>query len=178
MATAMAKSKLTKRENFDVSPDQQAEIEALQDLLGVPSRKEALLYAVHLALHVASEVRNGNEIYICNSQKRDYQRLRFFEIERPELSKWKFLAPRSHPWRKQLYVKGRRLKASDVWSSMVVNKMSREETAQDWDLPLDAVDEIIEYCEENRKLLEMEAEEEKRLLAEKGIIIDSPNSRR
>lgn len=172
----MAKSKSTKRENFDASSEQQAEIDALQELLGVPSRKEALLYAVHFTLHLASEVRNGNQIYFCDSKNKEYQRIRMLELEKPELSKWKYLAPRSHPWRKQLYLKGRRLKAADVWSAMLVNGFTKEETALNWDLPLEAIEEISQYCEENRKLLEMEADEEKRLLAERGIIIDSPNS--
>lgn len=170
----MAKSKPTKRENFDVSLEQQAEIDALQEVLGVPSRKEALLYAVHLTLHMASEVRNGNQIYICNNN--EYQRIRMLEMEKPELSKWNYLAPRSHKWRKQLYVKGRKLKASDVWSSMIANKMTREETAIDWDLPLEAIDEIIEYCESHRNLLKMEADEEKLLLYQMGFNVDSPNS--
>ena len=88
------------------------------------------------------------------------------------MNQWKYLAPRPSSSSRQLYVMGRRLKASDVWSSMIANGMTLEETAEDWNLPLDAMDEIIRYCEENRALLDMEADEERRYLDEAGINLD------
>ena len=40
-----------------------------------------------------------------------------------------FLEKRLHPWRQQLYIKGRRQKAFTVWSDMIVNELTPEEVA-------------------------------------------------
>ena len=68
-----------------------------------------------------------------------------------------------------MYVKGRKLPASAVWTAMMTNNLSVDEAAYNWNLPVPAVQEIIEYCESNKQLLAMEAAEELRLLEEKGI---------
>jgi uncharacterized protein (DUF433 family) len=81
---------------------------------------------------------------------------------------WQFLSPYPQSWRKQLYIKGRKLPASIVWGDMIVNEMTPEESAEDWDLPLEAVQEAIQYCETHRELLDLEAEEERKYLQEQG----------
>ena len=75
-----------------------------------------------------------------------------------EVDGWQYLAKRNHPWRKQLYIKGQKLLASTVWQDMITNGMSVEEAADNWDLPLDAINEVIRYCESYRDLLKLEAE--------------------
>lgn len=55
---------------------------------------------------------------------------------------------------------------------MLVEKMSPEETAKDWDLPLAAVEEAIQYCQTHQDLLRREAEEERHRLEAKGISLE------
>ncbi len=83
---------------------------------------------------------------------------------------WKYLAPRPGSWKKQLFVSGRRLTAANVWLDMLTNKMTPEEAAEDWDLPLEVVQEIVCYCEANYSLITMECEEEKRALQDAGVL--------
>jgi uncharacterized protein (DUF433 family) len=172
----MTKSRDYKRENFDVSPEQQAEIECLQQFMQAPTRKDAVLSAVRLTLQLAAELRKGNQIYIGNERNERFTRLLMLGIEPPMAAGWKYLVEIAHPWRQQLFVKGRRLRASTVWNGMSVNKLSREEAADNWDLPVEAIDEVISYCEANKKLLEMEASEELRRLAQRGISVGSEAS--
>lgn len=80
--------------------------------------------------------------------------------------KWKYLEKSSHPWKKQLYVRGRKLTAATVWASMGVNRLSIEEAADNWDLPQEAIEEIVRYCEANKTLLEAEAAKELELMKE------------
>jgi uncharacterized protein (DUF433 family) len=87
-------------------------------------------------------------------------------------TQWQYLEPRPSSWRKQLYFKGKRLKAFDVWMTMLVEEMSPEETALDWDLPLAAVEEAIQYCQTHQDLLKQEAEAERRYLEERGIDLE------
>jgi uncharacterized protein (DUF433 family) len=82
---------------------------------------------------------------------------------------WQYLEQRPHPWRQQLYIKGKKLRAFTLWVNMMVNEMTPEEAADNWDLPLAAILEVINYCQVNQQLLKQEAEEERRCLEAKGV---------
>jgi len=88
------------------------------------------------------------------------------------MDRWTYLAEQPHRWRRQLYIKGRRLLASTVWRDMLSNDMSRAEAAKNWELPLEAIDEILSYCEANEYLLELETQEEAHRLASAGLQLD------
>lgn len=165
----MTKPKQTKRENFDVSPEQQSEIEMLRELTGALTKKDAILVAVNIALHLVSQTRQGKQIFL--GTKDDLTRFALPGIENLQIPLWTYLVECSHPWKKQLYVKGRNLPAAAVWTSMQVNGMTPDETAQNFELPIDAINEIILYCEANRELLEMEAAEDLLILERKGISV-------
>jgi hypothetical protein len=168
--------KQSKRENFDVSPEQEADINCFQELIKAPTRKDAILTAVRLALQLTAEVKQGNQVYLGRPGCPDRMRLLMPGIEAPNLPR--YLVEHSHPWKRQLYVKGRKLSAASVWTAMQVNKLTREQAAENWDLPIEAIFEIETYCEANRALLEMEAAEEQQRLAEKGISVESKTPRR
>lgn len=87
-------------------------------------------------------------------------------------TQWQYLEKRPHPWQQQLCFKGRRLKAFDVWSDMIVNDMTPQEAALNWELPMAAIEEAIEYCQMHQDLLRREAEEERRRLEAKGISLE------
>jgi hypothetical protein len=85
---------------------------------------------------------------------------------------WQYLESCPHSWRKQLYIKGKKLTAFTVWSDMIANDMTPEEVAESKELPLSAVSEAIEYCQTHQELLKLEAEEERRYLEERGISLE------
>jgi len=87
---------------------------------------------------------------------------------------WQYLESRPHRWRKQLYFKDSRLRPFIVWMDMQTNNQTREEAAEDWDLPLEAVDEAISYCERNWELLRAECEAEKQFLIASGVRLEPP----
>jgi len=86
-----------------------------------------------------------------------------------EIAHWQYLVKRSHPWRRRLYIEGRKLLASTIWQDILSNQMSNEEAADNWDLPLDAIYEVIRYCESHQELLKLEADEEQYRLTTKGV---------
>ncbi len=92
-------------------------------------------------------------------------------------TQWQYLEKRSHPWRQQLYIKGRRVKASVIYSDMIVNEETPEEAAENWDLPLAAISEVIEYCQSHQELLKQEAAEERRIVLE-GVTLEPPVTHR
>ena len=85
-----------------------------------------------------------------------------------EIEDWQCLAKRNHPWRKQLYIKGRKLLAANIWQDMIANGMSCEDAADNWDLPIDAIYEVVSYCKSHQDLLRLEADEEYYRLVAKG----------
>lgn len=164
-----------KRQNFNVTPEQEAEIQWLREAVDAPTTKDAILWAVRVLATLARETRKGGSIYIMDKTG-EKTRVVIPEIEPPAKETWKYLVERPHKWRRQLHVKGRRLRAFSVWMEMLVNDQTREDAAHNWDLPLEAIDEITSYCEQNQGLLEMEADEERRRLLAKGIDLESPAS--
>ncbi len=87
-------------------------------------------------------------------------------------TQWQYIEPRPDSWRKQLYLKGTRIKASVIYSDMIVNEMTEADALYNWDFPLEAIHEIIEYCQTHQELLQSEALEERRRLEAKGVIIE------
>jgi uncharacterized protein (DUF433 family) len=87
-------------------------------------------------------------------------------------TQWQYLEQRPDSWRQQLYIKGRKLTAFTVWSDMIVNNETPTDAAINWELPSEAIREAIEYCETHQELLTFEAEEERRYLEERGVVLE------
>ncbi|MBL1208730.1 MAG: hypothetical protein FWJ34_03050 [Geminocystis sp. GBBB08] len=96
-------------------------------------------------------------------------RLLIPELESNSNEDWLYLVQRPHEWRKQLYIKGRKLLASTVWQDLIINEMSKEEAADNWNLPIAVIEEVISYGETYQDLIKLEAEEEAYRLKEKGV---------
>src|SRR5712692_3325111 len=62
---------------------------------------------------------------------------------------WQYLVRRQHPWRKQLYIKGRNMTARQLVGSMKANEQGEEKAAADYRLPIEAVREALAYVEMN-----------------------------
>lgn len=81
---------------------------------------------------------------------------------------WKHLVFRRHPWRKQLYVRGRNMTVRQLVGGVRANKLSEEQAAANYDLPVEAIREALAYAEENAALLDLEAAYERFLLDQEG----------
>ncbi len=87
-------------------------------------------------------------------------------------ARWQYLIARPHRWRRQLSIKGRNLTVGQLISTIRANHMSPEEASDRLDLPLAAIGEALTYYAENRALIELEATEERRRLAERGLALE------
>jgi hypothetical protein len=81
-----------------------------------------------------------------------------------EVPPWKFLVSRRHPWRKQLYLKGRNLTARQLVGSMHANAFDEAAAAANYHLPVEAVHEAVAYVQANAELLQTESEIERLML--------------
>lgn len=91
------------------------------------------------------------------------------EIE-PLMINYKYLEPRPHRWRKQLYIKGRNMTVWQLVSNMLTECYLPTEAAENYDLPLETIAEALLYCIDNWELIQTEREEEWQRLVAKGII--------
>ena len=83
---------------------------------------------------------------------------------------YKRLERRPHPWRKQLYIRGRNMTVWQLVSGILTYNQTPEEAAEDFELPLDTIAEALLYCVENWNLIQTEREEEWGRLVKRGII--------
>jgi hypothetical protein len=86
------------------------------------------------------------------------------EMRETVVPPWQYLVRRQHPWRQQLYLKGRNLTARQLVGAMKANLLDEAAAAADYRLPVEAVT----YVESNRELLETEAEIERLMLRRGG----------
>jgi uncharacterized protein (DUF433 family) len=87
---------------------------------------------------------------------------------------WQHLVVRRHPWRRQLYLKGRNLTVRQMVGTVKANGWSEDDAARNLDLPVEAVREALRYAEQNQELLNFETAYEHLLLAQKGYRRASP----
>lgn len=160
----------TKRQNFNITPEQEAKLSWLQQVMGTPNIKETILRSLDVVFTLKCNLTKGNRLFLHTSEGE--VRLLIPDLESSDNQDWLFLIKRPHEWRKQLYIKGRKLLASRVWQDLIINQMSKEEAAENWNLPLAVIEEVISYCESHQDLIKLEAEEEAYRLREKGVNLE------
>ena len=166
---AMPGAVTAKRQNFNITPEQEAELFALQSDFAAPTAKDTILKAVHLARVLAAEVKNGKRIGLIDRRSGLVTEIILPELEAAQDSGWTYLVPRPHAWKKQLFIKGRKQTAASLWLDMQTNRMSHAEAAENWDLPVAAIVEAEAYCVQNRALIQLEADEERLALQSAGV---------
>jgi uncharacterized protein (DUF433 family) len=85
---------------------------------------------------------------------------------------YQYLVRREHPSRRQLYIKGRNLTVGQLVATMRANKLSPEDAADDYELPIEQIREALAYYEANHDLVDAELREEKRWLVAQGVQVE------
>jgi hypothetical protein len=91
------------------------------------------------------------------------------EMRETPVESWQYLVSRQHPWRKQLYVKGRNMTARQLVGAIKANGFDEAKASDNFKLPVEAIREALAYVEQNRELLETEAEIERLMLKRGGV---------
>lgn len=81
---------------------------------------------------------------------------------------WTWLVARPHAWRRQLWIKGRRLTAGDLARTLEIEGWDAERGAEEFELPVEAIEEAQRYLEAKRDLVLAE-ERENRLAVESAV---------
>jgi uncharacterized protein (DUF433 family) len=102
-------------------------------------------------------------------------RIQHLEEERSagnDSPRWQFLVARPHRWRRQLCIKGRNMTVGQLVSTVRANRYTPEQASEELELPVSAINEALACYAEHRDLIEMEASEERRRLAERGSALE------
>lgn len=75
-----------------------------------------------------------------------------------------YLTSRPHPWRRQLFIKGRNMSVAQLVHRIRREGWQPEQAASEFSLPLEMVLEALHYFHHHQKLIELENLEEKRRL--------------
>jgi uncharacterized protein (DUF433 family) len=71
---------------------------------------------------------------------------------------------------KQLFVKGRRIRAEVLYRQTIgLEPRTPEQVAEDYELPLEVIQDAIQYCVHNEPLLRQERDEELQWIREQGL---------
>jgi uncharacterized protein (DUF433 family) len=86
-------------------------------------------------------------------------------------STWKHLAPNPKSAYKQLFIKGRRIRARDLYGMFMSAEepMTAEQIARDYDLPLEVVQEAIAYCQTDPPEIKEDFAREERIMEATGM---------
>jgi uncharacterized protein (DUF433 family) len=138
-------------------------LQLLGERLGGAGEADATRRALEVVQNLSDNIERGFKVVIVPAEDERPDAL-------PELSRafrpgsqYSYLVSRPHAWRKQLVFKGRRLTVGQFLHSMRVNNMSLADAAEDFDLPLEAAREAIEYGERYAALIAAEAAEDARV---------------
>jgi predicted DNA-binding antitoxin AbrB/MazE fold protein len=99
--------------------------------------------------------------------------LLLFEAVREQPQKgYRHLVARTPSRRRQLYLKGRNLTVGQLVYSMRADHLLPEQAAEQYDLPLEAIQEALGYYQAHREVIDAEAAAEKRYLQDKGYMLE------
>ncbi len=87
---------------------------------------------------------------------------------------YQHLERRSEKKSQELFVRGRNMRASTIWHDRFISRFSPARIARERDLPLEAVYEALDYCQENWESICREKDLERQRLEEMGFF-QKPN---
>jgi uncharacterized protein (DUF433 family) len=166
-----------KRWQIDLRPEDEATLLRARRALGAEGDSETGRALLALFSKLAAAIEGGSVIsFLPGEDARAVDALpEVTRALRPD-SHYRWLVAAPHRWRKQLSIKGRRMTAGQLVFAMEASDDTIESAAEEWDLPVEAVAEAVEYVARNRDLIEAEFAEERRR-AEPFVTRHAPTAR-
>jgi uncharacterized protein (DUF433 family) len=172
MARNEQQSTARTRIQLDLRPDQVQLLDLLERQLATRSRSDLLQESIGMLLWYVQETVQGRKIVSIDPEEATTLR-HIVEIISPstmfsQANLYRYLVSRSHPWRRQLWLKGRNMTVGQLIATMNVEDMSPEQAADRLELPIDQIREALAYYAANRDLVDLELREEKQRTTASG----------
>jgi hypothetical protein len=159
----MARSPSTKRRRLsvDLPPETETATRRISEQYFRGVTTDAVRASLSLLAWVVDARRQGKRVLAVDA---DDLPQRFEEPVVPGLEqhlrpRLDWLVERPHPWRRQLWVKGRRITAGDLGRTVEIEGWSPEQAAAEFGLPVEAVLEALSYLSSHRDLVIAEEQE-------------------
>lgn len=92
---------------------------------------------------------------------------------------YQYLGPKRGSMYRQYFVKGRGVRAASLYHALQEpDAMTPEEAAADWNVPVEAVYEAVDYCQKHQDVLRQDWEDEEALAKANGDDITPPEALR
>lgn len=167
------------RVQVDLTRAEAALMELLQKRLSVRSRADLLQQAYGTFLWVVDEMLSNRRIVSVEAEElkrlERYKELSVPAVQPAVFEHYEYLIHRPEKGRKQPYLKGRHMTVGQLIYAMRADKLTAEQAASDYELPLEQIHEAQAYYEVHRDVIEAEADEEGALLRSMGVPIDPPS---
>lgn len=164
--------KKKQRIQLDLANEQVALMDSLSQQLALRSRADLLQQAFSLFLWAVEEALAGHHIISVDTEQvqkvNQYKEINIPALQPIIFRSYQYLTARPHPWKKQLFLKGRNMTVGQLISTLKANNLTDEEAAEDLELPVEQVREARTYYQTHKTLVDMEAREEEARLASKG----------
>ena len=152
------------RVQLDLPSEQVQFMDELIRRLALRSRADLWREAYSAFLWLVDEALAGRRVISVDeetlAQVDRYKELNIAAVQPFTFENYEYLIARPHPWRQQLYLKGRNMTVGQLAATMQANDLSPEQAAEDLELPLAQVREALAYYDLNRDLIELEMREE------------------
>lgn len=150
-----------RRLSVDLPPDTEAATRAIADRYFRGVTTDAIRASLSLLAWVIDAKREGKRVLAVEG---DNVPRRFEEPVLPGLEEqlttdMTWLVRRPHAWRRQMWVKGRRVTAGDLARTVEIEGWTLEQAAEEYDLPVAAILEAQRYLAANRELVIAEEQE-------------------
>jgi len=152
-----------RRWQIDLRSEDELTLARARRVLGAEGDSEAGRALLALFAKLSAAVESGTVIsFLPGDDPRAVDALpEFTRALRPETA-YRWLVAVPHTWRRQLSLKGRRLTVGQLADVVRANDLTAEAAAVEFDLPIEAIREALDYCERNSELIAAEAAEERR----------------
>jgi len=170
MNVAHGRTPRRRRLSVDLPPEMETATRAVADRYFGGVATDAIRASLSFLSWAIDAKRDGKRVVAVT---RDQIPARFEEpvfpgIEQQLATDWRWLVGRPHAWRRQLWIKGRRMTAGDLARTIEIEDWTPERAAVEFDLPLEAVLEAQRYLAANRDLVIAE-ERENALAVEQAL---------
>lgn len=111
----------------------------------------------------------NHSLHPANPQQADDFKTEIVEGERTAGKAYQYLEHRPDKKSQELFIRGRGVRTSTIWHDRFISRFSPDQIAADRDLPLEAVYEALDYCQENWESICREKDLERQRLEQMGF---------
>ena len=150
------------RLQIELAPQHQRLLRMLGERMGSGGDAETTRRMFDVVENIADRISHGFKIVVVPSEDEHPDAVpELTRALRPELN-YTYLVLRPHSWRRQLSFKGRRLTVGQFLGRMRAEGWTPEQAAMEFDLPVEAAYEAIDYGERYASLIAAENAEDAR----------------